>query len=158
MGKLVRRHPFSLFLVLCLIATSLLWWRAGRHFDSVEFLTPKFIVTLHSEMRMTMITAVAHDDSSWEVFHNSDVATVDAPWAIAAWPQVWGGPSIGEVGVVFVQAHLVILLFVLLVIAFLLEKRYYRRRRKALGVANLQPDSSEFLSPANHENAPSETS
>jgi hypothetical protein len=97
----------------------------------VEILTPKVIVTIYSEMRVLMITAVTHDDSTWEVFHNSDISTVDAPWAPAMWPKVWGGS--GEAGLIIAEAHLILLLFLMTVVAFWLEKRWARRRLMASG-------------------------
>ncbi len=109
-----------------LVVAVLLWFRGGRHYDSVEWLTPKVIVTAYSEMRVLMFTATLHDDSSWEMFHNSDVATVDAPWAAAFWPRVW--VTGGETGLVVVIAQLALLLFVLAVVAVVLENSYLRRR------------------------------
>jgi hypothetical protein len=77
---------------------------------------------------MVMVTVVAHDDSSWEVFHNSDVATVEAPWMVAAWPQLLGSLKNGELGIIFVQAHLVFGLLLASLLAFSFERLYLRRR------------------------------
>jgi len=127
-GRLLVRHPFSLILSGALVLSILLWIRGGRHYDSIEWLTPKVIVTAYSEMRVLMFTASLHDDSSWEVFHNSDIATIDAPWAVAFRPRFW--LNNGEAGLVVVLAHLVFLLFVLVIVAILLENFYLRRREQ----------------------------
>ena len=125
------RHPASFLLGVALLCAVVLWFRAGRNYDSVEVLTPKVIVTIYSEMRVLMITAVTHDDSTWEVFHNSDIATVDAPWSPMMWPKAWGGS--GEVGLIVVEAHLILLLLLMTVVAFSLEKRRARRRLMVSG-------------------------
>jgi hypothetical protein len=130
-GRFPLRHPASFVLGVALLCAVVLWFRAGRNYDSVEILTPKVIATVYSEMRVLMITVVAHGDSTWEVFHNSDIATVDAPWAPMMWPKVWGGS--GEVGLVIVDAHLIVLLFVVTLVAFWLEKRWARQRLAARG-------------------------
>ena len=128
LGRLLVRHPFSLLLSGALALTVVLWVRGGRHYDSVEWMTPEMIVTAYSEMRVLMITATLHDDSSWDMFHNSDIATVDAPWAAAFRPRVW--LTDGEAGLVVVIAHLAILFLVLAVVAVLLENYCLRRREQ----------------------------
>jgi len=125
-GRLLVRHPFSLLSAAALTVAVGLWIRGGRHYDSVEWLTPKVIITAYSEMRVLMVTASLHDDSSWDMFHNSDVATIDAPWAAAFWPRVWAAD--GEAGLVVVMAQLVLVFFVLVIVAALLENAYLRRR------------------------------
>lgn len=125
------RHPASFLLGIALLAAIVLWFRAGRNYDSVEILTPKVIVTIYSEMRVLAITVVAHDDSSWEVYHNSDIATVDAPWAPMIWPRVWADS--GEVGLLLVDAHLIVLLLLTALVAFWLERGWAERRLKARG-------------------------
>ena len=123
------RHPVTFLLGLALFCITVLWFRAGRNYDSVEILTPKVIVTIYSEMRVLMITAVSHDDSTWEVFHNSDIATVDAPWAPMIWPKAW--VTSGEAGLMVVDAHLIFLLLVAVAVAFWMEKSWARRRLAA---------------------------
>ena len=126
------RHPASTLLGVALLLVIVLWFRAGRYYDSLEILTPKVIVTVHSEMRVLMVTAVVHDDSTWEVYHNDDIATVDAPWAPAMWPMIWS--TSGETGVVIADAHLILALLVVTLGVFWLEKRWARRRLIARGV------------------------
>lgn len=109
----------------------MLWFRAGRYYDSLEILTPKVIVTVNSEMRVLMITALVHDDSTWEVFHNDDIATVDAPWAPAMWPMIWGTRD--EAGVIITDAQLILALLVVTLGVFWLEKCWARRRLEARG-------------------------
>lgn len=126
LGRFVVRHPASLILGVSFLCAVFLWVRGGRHYDSVEFFTPKSVVIVHSEMRVLVAVATLHDDSSWEMFYTSDISTVDAPWFSAITPRFW--ITDGELELYIEVSQLVGALLLLTVGAFWVEKFLLRRR------------------------------